>query len=221
MKKKMTRHIWVNKFFSGDVCHFKFGWLSSSEWVFLPLDLQRNNLPCYRWDEGEGRQRRVLSLCCYVGGSGCGTEVQGAGDHRSAHQAEGHWWKQVRSWMQNPFTDNSNIMFMTLGMCLWEERMSLHHDVLVLFFSPLKNKDTWTRGTVCPQGSGSFWHEDWPYRYVSISTSTAIGWCLMSVQCKLVLMRKSHSLSFSSTEDVTPIPSDSTRRKGGRRGRRL
>ncbi len=41
------------------------------------------------------------------------------------------------------------------------------------------------------------------------------------VQCKLVLMRKSYSLSFSSTEDVTPIPSDSTRRKGGRRGRRL
>lgn len=26
---------------------------------------------------------------------------------------------------------------------------------------------------------------------------------------------------FSPTEDVTPIPSDSTRRKGGRRGRRL
>jgi ribosomal protein S11 len=28
-------------------------------------------------------------------------------------------------------------------------------------------------------------------------------------------------LSFYTTEDVTPIPTDSTRRKGGRRGRRL
>lgn len=28
-------------------------------------------------------------------------------------------------------------------------------------------------------------------------------------------------LDFLPTEDVTPIPSDSTRRKGGRRGRRL
>lgn len=89
------------------------------------------------------------------------------------------------------------------------------------FLPPLKNQDTWTRGTVRPESSGSFRHEDWPYRYVSISTSTAIEWCLMSVQWKLVVMRKSHSLSFSSPEDVTPIPSDSTRRKGGRRGRRL
>ena len=29
------------------------------------------------------------------------------------------------------------------------------------------------------------------------------------------------ALTFSFTEDVTPIPTDSTRRKGGRRGRRL
>lgn len=28
-------------------------------------------------------------------------------------------------------------------------------------------------------------------------------------------------LQYSIAEDVTPIPSDSTRRKGGRRGRRL
>jgi len=27
--------------------------------------------------------------------------------------------------------------------------------------------------------------------------------------------------SFVSSEDVTPVPTDSTRRKGGRRGRRL
>lgn len=217
-KKRLVTFGWTNSFQVMFVI-FKFGWWSSSEWVFLPLDLQRNNLPCYRWDEGEGRQRRVLSLCCYVGGSGCGSEVQGAGDHRSAHQAEGHWWKQVRSWMHNPFTDkNSNIMFITLGMSL--RRTNELASWCTCFF-PLKNKDTWTRGTVCPQGSGSFGHEDWPYWYVSISTSTAIGWCLMSVQCKLVLMRKSHSLSFPSTEDVTPIPSDSTRRKGGRRGRRL
>ncbi len=86
--------------------------------VCFPLDLQRNNLPCYRWDEGEGRQRRVLSLCCYVGGSGCGSEVQGAWDHRSAHQAEGHWWKQVSPWMHNPFTDkNSNITCMSCAQC--------------------------------------------------------------------------------------------------------
>ena len=30
-----------------------------------------------------------------------------------------------------------------------------------------------------------------------------------------------HSINYYFLEDVTPIPSDSTRRKGGRRGRRL
>lgn len=58
---------------------------------------QRNNLPCDWWNEGEGRQRRVLSLCCHVGCSGCGSEVQGAGHHRPAHQTEGHRREQVRN----------------------------------------------------------------------------------------------------------------------------
>ena len=47
-------------------------------------------------------------------------------------------------------------------------------------------------------------------------------WCLH--QCCLgSLDSRSNNFRFSrySSEDVTPIPTDSTRRKGGRRGRRL
>lgn len=65
-------------------------------WMSFAFNLQRNHLPCDWWDEGEGRQRRVLPLRCYVGSSGCCSEVQGAGNHCPAHQAEGHWWQQVR-----------------------------------------------------------------------------------------------------------------------------
>ena len=44
----------------------------------------------------------------------------------------------------------------------------------------------------------------------------------ISMFCYLVwLMIKYVIYLFCIVEDVTPIPSDSTRRKGGRRGRRL
>lgn len=40
-------------------------------------------------------------------------------------------------------------------------------------------------------------------------------WLFLEVPLKVTV------LDFLPAEDVTPIPSDSTRRKGGRRGRRL
>lgn len=56
---------------------------------------QGNHLPCDWWHEGKGRQRRVVSICCHVGGSGCRPAVQRAWNHCSAHQVESHWRKQV------------------------------------------------------------------------------------------------------------------------------
>lgn len=171
----MSFCFWVNNVFRWILL------LYPSEWVFLPLDLQRNYLPCYWWDEGEGRQRRVLPLCCYVGGSGCGSEMQGAGNYCPAHQAEGHWWKQVRPWMNKTFT----VRDWREMSCWWHgfgfmgrKNLCLHHDLFVPF--SLKNQDTRTRGTVCPQGSGSFWHEDRPYRYVNLTVSSNEAWSLFS-----------------------------------------
>lgn len=58
---------------------------------------QGDDLPRDRRDEGEGGQRRVVSVRCHVGGSGRGSALQRAGNHSAAHQAEGHWGQQVNS----------------------------------------------------------------------------------------------------------------------------
>lgn len=59
--------------------------------------LQGDNLPCHWRDEGEGRQRRVVSIRRHVGSSGRRSALQGARDHSSAHQAESHRRKQVHT----------------------------------------------------------------------------------------------------------------------------
>lgn len=48
-------------------------------------------------------------------------------------------------------------------------------------------------------------------------STPATTWLIAAPPCPILALR----VSCSSAEDVTPIPSDSTRRKGGRRGRRL
>lgn len=57
--------------------------------------LQGDDLPCDRWDEGEGGQRRVFSVRCHVGGSGRRSALQRARHHGAAHQVEGHRRQQV------------------------------------------------------------------------------------------------------------------------------
>lgn len=56
---------------------------------------QGDHLPRDRWDEGEGRQRRVVSVRRHVGGSGRGSALQRAGNHCAAHQTESHRREQV------------------------------------------------------------------------------------------------------------------------------
>lgn len=117
----MSFCFWVNNVFRW-ILLYPGGDHLLNEFSFLPLDLQRNYLPRYWWDEGEGRQRRVLPLCCYVGSSGCGSEMQGAGNYRPAHQAEGHWWKQVRpEWTRHLQSGTDEKCHLDdVGLGLWE-----------------------------------------------------------------------------------------------------
>lgn len=78
-------------FSHGTLYVFHWAWISSH----LCLWCQGDHLPCDWRDEGEGRQRWVLSICCHVGCSGCCSALQRAWNHSAAYQAESHRGQQV------------------------------------------------------------------------------------------------------------------------------
>lgn len=82
--------------------------------------------------------------------------------------------------------------------------MQIYYTVCCIVILVMQNKDTWSRGTVSFKSISEIWNENRKNRLV-------VFLCIHQYTLNL----------FCLTEDVTPIPSDSTRRKGGRRGRRL
>lgn len=111
-------------------------------------------------------------------------------------------------------------------------------------WSPLpQDEDPWSWSSVCSQSSGSFRHENWTHRWVvsySINRLSVYqlyytwqhhteyqiwrwhdSYVCSDVKCSSCNLWAMSFFPLFGSEDVTPIPSDSTRRKGGRRGRRL
>ena len=118
----------------------------------------RNYLQSYWWNEGQGWQRRSLTIRCYVGCSGCGWE------------------------------GNYIIKLWTIDDCLFLQVKTLGITAL-----HIKLRATGGNRTKTP-GPGA--------------------------QSALRALARA-GMKIGRIEDCTPIPSDSTRKKGGRRGRRL
>lgn len=70
---------------------YHWAWISSN----VCLWCQGDHLPCDWRNEGEGRQRWVISICCHVGCSGCCSALQRAWNHSAAYQTESHRRQQV------------------------------------------------------------------------------------------------------------------------------
>lgn len=69
--------------------------------------------------------------------------MQGAGNYCPAHQAEGHWWKQVRPEGTRHLQTGTDEKYHFDDTGFWfmgRKNLCLHHDFYCSFFPPLRTK---------------------------------------------------------------------------------